>query len=204
MPTLQSTEEQASRDRPPADRRPLKKVRPLDTTSRPAALVAQRRASRAALDGTGSHLAGECLASIATQSRSKRVRLSRRVTLRELRRDRARIPAAGPFIGYPHSARTGSYSLDSPPAGGAAPASPLGGAPVGGVPPGAPRPSGVPFRSPWHVFSALLNAELFVLIPLVLNTAPLPEVFASGRFTPFSRMQLANLARAAFEAALFG
>jgi hypothetical protein len=47
-----------------------------------------------------------------------------------------------------------------------------------------------------------LNTELVVLIPLVLNTGPLPEVFGGGRLTPFSRMQATYFASAALDAAL--
>src|ERR1700728_2351133 len=39
-------------------------------------------------------------------------------------------------------------------------------------------------------------------MPLVSNTGPLPEVFGAGTFTPFSRMQVANFASAAWKAGL--
>jgi hypothetical protein len=43
---------------------------------------------------------------------------------------------------------------------------------------------------------------LLVSMPLVSNTGPLPEVFGAGTFTPFSRMQVANFASAAWKAGL--
>jgi hypothetical protein len=42
-----------------------------------------------------------------------------------------------------------------------------------------------------------LNVALVVLMPVVLNTGPVPEVLAAGRLTPFSRMQATNFASAA-------
>jgi hypothetical protein len=41
-----------------------------------------------------------------------------------------------------------------------------------------------------------------VLMPLVLNTGPLPDVLGVGRLTPFSRIQATNFVSAAFPAAL--
>jgi hypothetical protein len=43
---------------------------------------------------------------------------------------------------------------------------------------------------------------LLVLIPLVLNTGPFPDVFGVGRLTPFSRMQATNFVSAVLDAAL--
>jgi hypothetical protein len=76
----------------------------------------------------------------------------------------------------------------------------LGAPPLGGDPPlgGLPPPAAAP-RSLRHLLSALLNAVLLVLMPLVLNTGPLPEVFAAGRSTPFSRMQAVNFASVLLE-----
>ena len=36
-----------------------------------------------------------------------------------------------------------------------------------------------------HLASAVLNCVLAVLIPVVLNTGPLPEVFGAGSLMPF-------------------
>ena len=41
-----------------------------------------------------------------------------------------------------------------------------------------------------------------MLMPLVSNTGPFPEVFGFGRLTPFSRMHAANFSSAALPAAL--
>ncbi len=50
-----------------------------------------------------------------------------------------------------------------------------------------------------HLLSAFLKVVLFVLMPLVLNTGPLPVVFGAGRLTPFLRMHAENLASALLE-----
>ena len=73
----------------------------------------------------------------------------------------------------------------------------LGGAPAAA--PGPPLP-GLPRKAArkvaLHFNCALLNCALVVLSPLVLKIGPLPEVLGVGTFSPCSRMQLANLARA--------
>ena len=78
----------------------------------------------------------------------------------------------------------------------------MGAPPLGGDPPlgGLPPPAAAP-RSLLHLLSALLKAALLVLMPLVSNTGPLPEVFAAGRSTPFSRMQAVNFANALLDPA---
>ena len=54
-----------------------------------------------------------------------------------------------------------------------------------------------------HFFCAALElAALLMFRPLVLKIGPLPEVFGAGSVTPFSRMQLANLASAFLKAGL--
>ncbi len=52
------------------------------------------------------------------------------------------------------------------------------------------------------MLSADLNASLLVLIPLVSNTGPLPDVLGVGRVTPFSRMQATNFVSAVLDVAL--
>jgi hypothetical protein len=47
-----------------------------------------------------------------------------------------------------------------------------------------------------------LNVELAVLMPVVLNTGPVPDVFGVGRLTPFSRMQATNFVSAALAVGL--
>jgi hypothetical protein len=59
-----------------------------------------------------------------------------------------------------------------------------------------------PRRPLWHLAWADLNVELAVLIPVVLNTGPLPEVLGVGRLTPFSRMQATNFVSAALDVEL--
>jgi hypothetical protein len=49
---------------------------------------------------------------------------------------------------------------------------------------------------------AEVNVELAVLMPVVLNTGPLPDVLGAGRFTPFSRMQATNFVSAALAVGL--
>ncbi|HEV3284809.1 MAG TPA: hypothetical protein VG010_11455 [Solirubrobacteraceae bacterium] len=44
--------------------------------------------------------------------------------------------------------------------------------------------------------------ELVVLIPVVLNTGPLPDVFGVGSLTPFSVMHATNFASAALPSGL--
>ena len=53
------------------------------------------------------------------------------------------------------------------------------------------------------MLSAVANAELRVLMPLVLKTGPLPEVLGVATLTPFSRRHEANLASACLACGVF-
>src|ERR1700685_1104878 len=55
-------------------------------------------------------------------------------------------------------------------------------------------------RSPRHFTSAALNLALRMFTPLALKIGPLPEVLGSGKFTPFSRIHVANFVNACLSA----
>src|ERR1039458_7765579 len=101
-----------------------------------------------------------------------------------------------PSTGAPGRRREQRPGDPQPPAGYSA-----GGDPLGGPPVVDPRRK-LPRKSLLHLVSAVLNWALAVFSPLVLNTGPVPEVFGSGTFTPFSRMHVANFTSACLVAEL--
>ena len=136
----------------------------VDVVAEPAALAVVFTAS-------AEPVSGPAMPAARAESTARRIRLRAEITpaIPTLRSSRADL--LRPWAGRrrPELRR----SAEVPPLGGP----PLGGAPFGGPPPPAAGP-----RSLRHLLSALLNAALLVLMPLVSNTGPLPEVFGAGRF----------------------